>query len=664
EQKTRVEKGKVTDSNTQQERDYKEEQGNVTKIIKKISNDEAQNIKWAFKLSNYDNIELNPLLQKNKKGFIGLKQSGASIQFTLKDILKEGQNINSLVDKTITFFAYVNSPTSKIYSELYQTNNSTRENERIVKQDRVTSIELKIIETRFSLDFDGQTLQFLENERVIGEWNASSTNKLKQDKYKINVTYGSENLDLKGIDCVCKDELCYLFRHLNIKENLEIPLNVEYQKRILILIERFKETTESTLARMNIYIDNKRVRQDGKIEDEKGIKPIDDENFPYAYILDRPGPDCIKSEINLRIPEGRYNASWHSGDLRQRVLRLHNDFVSYNRAILIHEGYKSSISLRNSKGCLIIGKERVKDKNNPNLWADNILKADENHSKKEALAKAIEQKGFINSYLAKSKGKDKISANEVAENIEVKIKNNFSTPTQLKETKQDILPNVIRIEAQDGSNEFIEIELPDDDNASNNDDKLNALVEDAKDILYEISPLSSIESAYENLTAGEYADFLLECSTILPPLKLLKAKSIANKIKQIINKNKHKKAIKKSKYATRQDVIDVLEKKYKLKTSAELNKEGNKNFVNNTNVYMAKDNKQIKEIWENITERAEVLKDVGANEIGNMIKRKRLSDGTILRLRKTSRTGGSAIDIGNKKPNTVIHNKAKENGDW
>ena len=43
---------------------------------------------------------------------------------------------------------------------------------------------------------------------------------------------------------------------------------------------------------------------------------------------------------------------------------------------------------------------------------------------------------------------------------------------------------------------------------------------------------------------------------------------------------------------------------------------------------------------------------------------RKLSDGTILRLRRVSRTGGSAIDIGRKKPNNVIHNKAGEYGDW
>ena len=557
-QRTRVEKDKVTDSNTQQKRDYKEEQGNITKTIKDISSNEAQKIKWAFKLSNYDNIELNPLLQKDEKDFIQLKQRGDKIQFTLKDILKDNAQVNNLADKTITFFAYVNSLASNIYSESYQINHNTREYERIVKQDRVTSIELKIIETRFSLDFDGQTLQFLENKRIIGEWNARSGMAIenteikniisndrqktktieKRAKNRLSVKYDSTHSfyydtditanhkplkendkdkryfvkvntkDFAFIDSLTNKHILNIYddsdsvisqinaespkifskddnttnTNINVLGNhgvaffttlyntlikniksyntINIPLNVKYQKRILILIERFKETAESTLARMNIFIDGKRVDSKGKFIEKptaQGTKeyeifnpfllPNDKNNF--AYILDRPGPDCIKSGINLRIPEGRYDAKWHSSSLRQRVLRLHNNFVSYDRAILIHEGYKSSISPRNSKGCLIIGKERVKDKNNPNLWADNILKADENHSKKEALAKAIEQKGFINSYLAKSKGRDKISANEVVENIEVRIRNKFTLSHCA-----NIENNITKINNEDGIHLF------------------------------------------------------------------------------------------------------------------------------------------------------------------------------------------------------------------
>ena len=42
---------------------------------------------------------------------------------------------------------------------------------------------------------------------------------------------------------------------------------------------------------------------------------------------------------------------------------------------------------------------------------------------------------------------------------------------------------------------------------------------------------------------------------------------------------------------------------------------------------------------------------------------RKLSDGTILKLRRVSDSGGSAIDIG-RKNDRKIHNKAKEDGDW
>ena len=255
----------------------------------------------------------------------------------------------------------------------------------------------------------------------------------------------------------------------------------------------------------------------------------------------------------------------------------------------------------------------------------------------------------------------------------------------------DIPDNVIRIETEDGSGEYIEIEFDENDNLKdiNNDDELNDLLHQAKDILYELSPLSSMESAYDNLTAGEYKDALIDTITILPMAKVFKAKTIANKIENIISKDKNKKDVRikadknananviqiknsntnagkkiKSKYATKQEVINVIENKYGLKTSNQLNKAGHKGIGSNSNVYWAKDNKQIKEIWDDIIEGAEILEDRINPKTGERIPMRKLSDGTILRLRKTSRTGGSAIDIGRKKPNNVIHNKAKEDGDW
>ena len=244
----------------------------------------------------------------------------------------------------------------------------------------------------------------------------------------------------------------------------------------------------------------------------------------------------------------------------------------------------------------------------------------------------------------------------------------------------DIPDNVIRIETEDGSGEYIEIEFDENDNLKdiNNDDELNDLLHQAKDILYELSPLSSMESAYDNLTAGEYKDALIDTITILPMAKVFKAKTIANKIGNIISKDKRKTDVRiqadkntnanvntnknsntnagkkiKSKYATKQEVINVIENKYGLKTSNQLNKAGYKEFKNSKNVYWARDSKQIREIWDDITEGAEVLQDAGPDSYGYMIKRRKLSDGTIIQLRKKSDSGGSTIEINSK---TKIHN--------
>ena len=94
-----------------------------------------------------------------------------------------------------------------------------------------------------------------------------------------------------------------------------------------------------------------------------------------------------------------------------------------------------------------------------------------------------------------------------------------------------------------------------------------------------------------------------------------------------------------------------------------MNRAGHKKFPENEKVFIAKDNKQIKEIWEDITEGAEILEDKPDSKGQYMIKMRRLSDGTILKLRKTSDSKGSTIEIGNKG-DRKIHNKAGEDGDW
>ncbi|MDY5950053.1 MAG: hypothetical protein SPJ16_02505 [Helicobacter sp.] len=92
-------------------------------------------------------------------------------------------------------------------------------------------------------------------------------------------------------------------------------------------------------------------------------------------------------------------------------------------------------------------------------------------------------------------------------------------------------------------------------------------------------------------------------------------------------------------------MINVIENKYGLKTSNQLNKADHKEFKNTKNVYWARDNKHIKEIWDDITEGTEVLEGVDKDKLGGTIKMRKLNDGTIIKLRQKSKSGGSAIEI-------------------
>ncbi|WP_240723929.1 hypothetical protein, partial [Helicobacter pullorum] len=176
----------------------------------------------------------------------------------------------------------------------------------------------------------------------------------------------------------------------------------------------------------------------------------------------------------------------------------------------------------------------------------------------------------------------------------------------------DIPDNVIRIETEDGSGEYIEIVLSEE--------------ADEQDLLDKVGDIA-LDIAQG---AGELALAAISKGRYRPKPKTLK---------------KTTQTIKKSKYATKQEVINVIENKYGLKTSNQLNKAGYKEFKNSKNVYWAKDSKQIKQIWEDITEGAEELKDIEKDKLGGSIKRRKLSDGTIIKLRQKSKSGGSAIEI-------------------
>ncbi|MGX2973272.1 DUF5675 family protein, partial [Helicobacter sp. T3_23-1059] len=169
-------------------------------------------------------------------------------------------------------------------------------------------------------------------------------------------------------------------------------------------------TNESTMGRMNVFIDDKRVDSNGKFIEKntaQGNKeyemfnpfslPNDENN--YAYILERPGPDSIAGEVNLRIPDGRYNVMWNDGNMKG-VLKLFNNYLSKGRAILIHGGNTP----KDSEGCLLINDKKV---------SDNTIIKIENEKK------VIRFKQNLEHWLKK------INNNTIDGSVTIIIKNNF-----------------------------------------------------------------------------------------------------------------------------------------------------------------------------------------------------------------------------------------------
>lgn len=76
-----------------------------------------------------------------------------------------------------------------------------------------------------------------------------------------------------------------------------------------------------------------------------------------GYFLEEKGPDTTVSGNEQRVPVGTYNLEWHSGTKIKKGLKLFNDVVSKDRAILIHSGNRAE----DTEGCLIAGTTRTTD---------------------------------------------------------------------------------------------------------------------------------------------------------------------------------------------------------------------------------------------------------------------------------------------------------------
>ncbi len=70
-----------------------------------------------------------------------------------------------------------------------------------------------------------------------------------------------------------------------------------------------------------------------------------------GYILEPGGPSTKESGKDRRIPPGTYNLVWHNGRTFKNVLKLYNENVPVERAILIHGGNYGG----DTEGCLLPG---------------------------------------------------------------------------------------------------------------------------------------------------------------------------------------------------------------------------------------------------------------------------------------------------------------------
>ena len=554
-QRTYTPQKEIKDTSKQTKQNHALQRGNITKTIIAnkhiLDNIAEEDIKWAFKIvdNSYhgknattgrlkegtnqsepfppltNKLSTINLTDKNYKRLDSIPSNndyveiegkyGTILELKLADLFDENllnpNNKETLINKNIIFFAYdknagINT-SNDIKRNAYRVySDKGTSDSRIVTTDRVTAIELKIVKTRFRLEFDGNVLVFLENEREIIHKPARSgmpLNNLKADskenmerkrfalpdinnqsfyydlylhkqdstkpleegiyylkvenvvglldyyilnknnddlgKYKIPL-YDNENMtntnttgtsysihggkelgDNKGIDLANNAKVFFEVLKQYVKNTkIAIPLNVKYQKRILITIERFKQTTESTKSRMNIFIDGKRVVSKDNITDKLQNSSLNQTN-PYAYILERNGPDCIGGELKLRIPEGRYGVSWYDDNnapnFQKNTLNLKNNFVHQDRHILIHDGFSPKMS----DGCLLIKSKEAKDKDG-NI-VDNVLD--------EKAHKSIDFHSNVQKKLTKEiLGKTTNNIKEFVEMyIEIKVRNSFEINT-------------------------------------------------------------------------------------------------------------------------------------------------------------------------------------------------------------------------------------------
>ena len=374
---------------------------------KKIALQDLDKIQWYYQVLNSDiQVRLNVKQVAKNLQFI-TEQQGTNIYFNLS-MLKPNEKKNA---KRIRIFAYIGDVDGVMYANTISinTNKTTDTKERV---ERIYCVELKVVQNRFSLLFDGEHLTLYENERLFYHknkpciWGARSgkatsgtqmqdrlhikhiTNQyfyydtafqknnqvIKEDNFFVKLDNNANTISLyiyetqecnKAVGTINNVKFSLENGNINLGDNfldfmesiknistdLAIPLKIMYKKRIIIHIKRISQTTQSTKAEFSMYIDG------NKWEFENSNK----NKTSKAYVLERSGPDCITPDLELRIPEGRYSVAWHTKPEtphKHNVLKLYNSYLHEDRAILIHSGQYP----QNSTGCLLL-EEKIGGKN-------------------------------------------------------------------------------------------------------------------------------------------------------------------------------------------------------------------------------------------------------------------------------------------------------------
>ncbi|RDU60367.1 hypothetical protein CQA53_10970, partial [Helicobacter didelphidarum] len=266
----------------------------TTKTIKEdVSNIDVSQIKWGYSIVKSGlktNINNYPKMNHKEKNITPLENKvGTNIVLNLREITQDYKANTDILDDSgnnIILFAYTKDYNEKITHLDYRKTNNKR-------ATTIQCIELKILTTRFYLHYDGEILEFLENERVLYTLQETPNKEIALFlKNSINTTQSqststnnqqslpqssSQILEDNAYIISYNNSICEVFHQAIKSSNLSQPLKegfqifineygehlsslnslkliVAYNKEIIIEAQRYYEDTNLTASRFRIRV--------------------------------------------------------------------------------------------------------------------------------------------------------------------------------------------------------------------------------------------------------------------------------------------------------------------------------------------------------------------------------------------------------------------------